>query len=164
MFGWPWPSNKVTVIEEINFCAHCLANFWILIRMKFSMLPQPVSLFKLIPKLFCKIYIQGWELYLRYIFNSGQCWDTGELICFKLCVILDMTKFDSMIPVCMTLTFIQGRKAAGQLELVLSVCSKVAWSYQNVCDVYIREMTAEMSYKYGEHGSFEHLLFLFIQP
>ena len=55
------------------------------------------------------IRTQGRELYLhdfiKYAFDIGLCWDTCELIPFKLFMMLDMIKFYSMIPFGMALTF-----------------------------------------------------------
>ena len=47
----------------------------------------------------------------------------------------------------------------GNLEFVRSLCCKVACQMFVMVD-YVRKMTVKKSCKYGEHGSFEHLLFL----
>ena len=56
--------------------------------MKFSMLPQPVGLLKLMLNLFFIIDIQGrelcWHDFMKYPYNIVLCQDTCELICFKL--------------------------------------------------------------------------------
>ena len=58
-------------------------------------------------------------------FNSGLCLDSYELMCFKIGVMLDMTKRYSLVPVCMTLIFSQGHKVTGRLEFVQFFCSNV---------------------------------------
>ena len=51
---------------------------------KFSMLPQPVGLLKLMLNLFCTSNIQGRELcqhdFVKYTFNFVMCQDTCERI------------------------------------------------------------------------------------
>ena len=79
-------------------------NFFLLIWIQFSLLPQPVLVSKLILNMIHVISIQGREVYLcdfiRYTFNIGLCMDAYELICFKLVIMLDKTKVYSisMIP------------------------------------------------------------------
>ena len=51
-------------------------------------------------------------------FNIVMYQDSCELICFKLCMILDTTKLHSLIPIWMTLMFIQDHRVTGKLELV----------------------------------------------
>ena len=82
------------------------------------------------------------------------CLDTCELICFKLGVMLDMTRLDSLIPVWMTLMFTQGHRIMGKLELWQSFCCKCLWRLDDV-----REMTEEVLC--DEYEPFEHLLFLY---
>ena len=54
----------------------------------------------------------------------------------------------------------------GTLELVLSLCCKVACSNSKSLMLVMVDcegmMTVKKSYKCGEYGMFEHLLFLFI--
>ena len=68
--------------------------------MKFSMLPQPIGLLEFMPILCCVIRTQRRELclhdFLRYIFNIGLHWGTCEQICFKLGMMLGVTKLYSM--------------------------------------------------------------------
>ena len=76
---------------------------------------------------FCKIYI----------FNIVLRLDTCGLICFRLGMVLNMTKFYSLIPVWMTLMFTQGYRVTGKQELVLSFCCKVAWSNSYIGDCWL---------------------------
>ena len=109
--------------------------------MKFSMLPQPVGLLKLMRKLFCTSNIQGrelcWHDFMTYMFNIVMYRDTCDPICFKLGMMLHTTKLYCLIPVWMTLMFSQGHRIIGKLELVQSFCYKVAWSNWNVCDGWL---------------------------
>ena len=72
--------------------------------------------------------------FLMYIINIVLCRDTCEPICFKLGMVLDTTTLYSLIPVCMALMFTQGHGGTGKLELVQSLCCKVAWSNSKVDD------------------------------
>ena len=132
--------------------------------MKFNMLPQPVGLLKLMQKWFAQV--QGRELcshkFLKYMFDIVMCQDTCIQMCVKLGMILNSTKFYSLIPEWMTLMCTQGHRVTGKLELVQSFCGKDAWSNSNVCDVdYVIKMTVTKSCKHGKYWTFEHLLFLF---
>ena len=60
-----------------------------------------------------------------------------EMICFKLCMVLDMTKLFSFIPVWVTLAFTQAWRVTGKIQLVLSFWCKVAWSNTNFCDAWL---------------------------
>ena len=77
--------------------------------MKFSILPQPVGLLKLTQTLFCEIDIQGREVclhdFMKKSFSTGLRLDTCDWTGFKLDMVLDVTKFYSMIPLWITLTF-----------------------------------------------------------
>ena len=147
-FGWPWLSFKVTVVWEIKTSVSILSEISLLIWMKFTILPQPVGLLKLLLNLVFTIKIQMrkhcWWCFIfygggkkkkkkKYIY-MGVCQDTCELIWFKHGMMLDRTKVCSMIPVLMILKFTQGHRVMGKLELVQSVCCEVAWSNSNVCD------------------------------
>ena len=74
------------------------------------------------------------------IFKGENCADTMksifqhtcEWICFKLWMMLSKTKCYSLIPVWMTLMFRQGHRIMRKLELVMSLCCKVAWSNSKV--------------------------------
>ena len=68
------------------FFAEILQSIW----MKFSMLPHPVGLLKLILNLVCTSQIQ--IDFVKHTFNIVLCEDTRESICFKLGV-LNTTKF-----------------------------------------------------------------------
>ena len=63
--------------------------------------------------------------------------DAWKAICFKLGMKLNMTKLYSLIPVWMTLMFIQGHSITGKVELVQSFCCKVAWSNADVFDGWL---------------------------
>ena len=76
----------------------------------------------------------SYVILLEYTFSTGLHPDTYEPISFKLGTILDTTKFCSMIPVRMTLIFIQGHSVTEKLGRVLSFCCKVALSNPSVCD------------------------------
>ena len=94
--------------------------------MKFSMLPQHVSLWKFMLNLFCTNDIQGrelcWHDFMKYTFNVVICQDTCQSVFFKLGMMLNMTNVYSLIPVWMTLMFTQGHRAMLKLELVHSFC------------------------------------------
>ena len=70
------------------------------IWMKFSLLPQPDSLLKLMPNWFCIRNNRGrelcWHDFVKYTINSVVCWDTCEPVCLKLGVMLDSTKLFSL--------------------------------------------------------------------
>ena len=76
-------------------------------------------------------------------------------------MMLDTTKLYGLIPVGMTLIFTQGHKAMGKLKLYSCCVVKLHETTQMFMIVgYVREMTVKTSYKYGEYGLFEHLLFV----
>ena len=60
-----------------------------------------------------------------------------ELNCFKLGVMLDITKLYSLISVWMTLMFTDGDRVMGKLKLLQSFYWKVAWSNSNVNDGWL---------------------------
>ena len=61
----------------------------------------------------------------------------------------------------MTLTFIQGHRITGKIELINHSVIKLHEVTQMFAIVdCVREMTSEKSFKYGKYGLFEHLLFL----
>ena len=97
-----------------------------LIRIKFSMLPQPVGLLKPLLNLFCTDDIEGrefcWHEFIKHNFNMVLCRDTC-----KLGMMLSTNKFYSLM-------YTQGHRVTGKLEFVQSFCCKVAWSNSNVCD------------------------------
>ena len=134
----------------------------LLIWMKLSMLSQPVGVLKVMLSVFCTSTIQGkelcWHDFIKYMINIVLCWDICEPICFKLGMVLYMTKLYTLIPVWMTLMFTQGHRKAG---IVQSVCCKVAWSNSNVHDYWLWKGSDCEKVLYGDYGSFEHLLFLF---
>ena len=132
-----------------------------------SMLPQTVDL---LLDLFCTRNNQGrelcWHDFMKYTFNIVPCQDTWEPICFKLGMMLNMTKHYNLIAVWKTLIFTQGQRVVGKVR----TCAVVVlwnWMMQLKCSwrslvEYPREITVMKSRKYGEYGSFDHLLFLFI--
>ena len=69
----------------------------------------------LIQNSFCIINIQERELclldFIKYAFNIGLHQDICELICFKLGMMQYMIKLNSIIQVCMTLTFTEGHRS-----------------------------------------------------
>ena len=71
--------------------------------MKFSLLPQPVGLLKLMLNLCFTSNIQGKELcghdLMKYRFSIVMCQDACERICFKLGMMLNETKLNNLIPV-----------------------------------------------------------------
>ena len=81
MQGYSWMRNQKLVVLIFSQMLQP-------ILIKFSMLPQPFGLLKLMLTLFCKIYFQGRELYKadfrKCTFNIGLCPDTYKLICSKL--------------------------------------------------------------------------------
>ena len=97
---------------------------------------------------FYKIYL----LTLAYVRTLMNC-------CFKLGMMLDMTKLYSIIPVWVTLTFSKGHRVTEKLELVQALSCTVAWSNQNVHDVWLCKGDDLEEVCYGEYGSFVHLLF-----
>ena len=70
---------------------------------------------------FAQLIFMGKELYIcdfiNYTFTFVQLPDIYEWICFKLGVMLDKTNVYSNIPVWMTLTFTQGHRLTGKVEL-----------------------------------------------
>ena len=84
--------------------------------MKFSLLPQPAGLLKLMLDLFCISDIDwrelSWRDFIKYKINIVMCWDACESICFKLGTMLGIPKLYSLIPVWMTLVL------TGKLDLV----------------------------------------------
>ena len=66
-----------------------------------------------------------------------MCHDIFEPICFKLDMMLNIAKLYSLIHVWMTLMFIHGHRASEKVELVQSLCYKVAWSNWNVHDGWL---------------------------
>ena len=60
----------------------------------------------------------------------------------------------------MTLIFTHGPSVTGKVEPIQPCCCKVVETTQRVMIVdCVREMTVKKFCKYGEYGSFEHLLF-----
>ena len=49
------------------------------------------------------------------LYNIGLRWDTNQPCCFKLGMMLNMTKLYTLTPVWMTLTFTQGHRIMGKL-------------------------------------------------
>ena len=142
--------NFVSVLWEISL------SVW----MKFNLLPQLVGLLKLTLNLVCTSNTQ-WTDYIKYTINFVLCCDTWELTCFKLSMMLDMTKLYNLIPVCVILMFTEGHRVTWKLKLVQSFCCKVAWSNSNVHDSWLCKGDDCEEVLCGEYRSFEHLLLLF---
>ena len=124
----------------------------ILSWMKFSLLRQPVGLFKLMLNWFYTSNIQRRELCWCDLMKSTfkiVIRDTGELICFNVDMTLNTSSLFSLIPVWMTLMFTQGGSVMGKVELVQSFCCKVAWSNSDVHDDYVGKVTVKKSCKWG---------------
>ena len=104
--------------------------------MECSLLAHPVGLLKLMLNLFCTSNIQEkelcWRDFIKYMINIVVCRDACEPICFKLDVMLGMTKLYNLIPVWMTLVFTQGHRIMGKLEFELPLFRKVALSNSSV--------------------------------
>ena len=77
---------------------------------------------------------------------------------FLRCMMLNTTNLFNLIPVWMTLTFNQGHRVMGKSRAGAIKWHEVAWTF--VMADYVREMRAKNVCKYGNYGSFEHLLFL----
>ena len=92
-------------------------------------------------KFICTRDIQGREVYwcdlMKYMFNMSMWQNTCETICFKLGMMLHTTMLYGLILVWMTLMFTQGHRITGRLELVKSLCCKIAWSNSNFCDGWL---------------------------
>ena len=77
-------------------------------------------LLKLIQNLVCSSSIQGrehcWQYFIKYMISIVLSPGTCKLICFKLGVMLDMTKLYSWIPAWMVLMFTQGHKVSHSVE------------------------------------------------
>ena len=136
------------------------------LHVKFSLLPQPAGLLKLMLNLFCTITIQGRELcwcdFMKYMFNSVMCQDICEPICVILGMLLNTTKLYCLIPVWMTLMFTQGHRVRESWNLCSHCVVKLHEAAQLFMMVdYVRKMTVKKSCKYGEYGLFERLLFSF---
>ena len=80
-----------------------------------------------------------WHDFLTYVFDAIICQDTFEQICFVLGMMLSTIEVYSLIPVGMTMMFTQGHRVMvmGNLELVQSFCSRVAWSSSIVHDGWL---------------------------
>ena len=83
----------------VSIFSQILMSIWV----KFRMLPQPVGLLKFMLNLFLQVVFKGENsadviLLYDYAFNVVMCWDTCLPICFKLGIMLDTTKFYSLIP------------------------------------------------------------------
>ena len=63
------------------------------------------------------------------MFNIIMCQDFCELICFKLGVMLNTTKLNSLNDIA-----VQASRVMEMVELVQSMCCEVAWSTSNVHD------------------------------
>ena len=102
--------------------------------MKFSMWPQSMGLLKLMLNLFCRSTIEGrglcWQNFMKYMLNVVMCQDTCELICFKLGTMPNTTILYSLIPV----EWPEGHRLTGKVQLVQSLCCKIAWSNSNIHD------------------------------
>ena len=76
------------MINKKTFFFSKFSRILLSIWMKFSMLPRPIGLLKLMLNLFCTHNIQGRELCsydcIKYMFYIVLRQDTCELICFKL--------------------------------------------------------------------------------
>ena len=131
------------------------------------MLSEPIGLLKLMLNLFYMSNIQGrelcWHDFMKYMINIVLCWDTCEL-CFKLGMMLDMSKLYGLIPVWMSVMLTQDHRVTGKLEILQSFCCKVAWSNLIVFDGWFcKGDDSEVQYgkhgsQYGTHRSSEHLL------
>ena len=96
--------------------------------MKFSMLPQPVGLLKLMLTFFFFFFCcaQYWreKTLLTWLQNirlaSFLKQDICVPICFTVSMMLNTTKLYNLIPVWMTLLFTQDQRVMGKLELVQS--------------------------------------------
>ena len=126
--------------------------------MKFSLLPHPVRLLKLL-LFFARVILKGESsagviFFSKYTIIIVMCQDPCEPFCFRSGMMLYTTTLCSLISVWLTLMFTQGHRVTGKLELCHSL-GKI-----NFRDGYIKEMTMKKSSKYGEYGSFQHLLFL----
>ena len=67
------------------------------------------------------------------------CIWTRKPICSKVGKMLDIVKLFSNIPVWMTLTVTEDHRVTGKLELVPSVCCKMAWSNRNISSVWLHQ-------------------------
>ena len=74
---------------------------------------------------------------------------------------INMSKLHFLITVSMTVAFTQGHRVTRKLELVQSFCCKVAVAQILTVVDCVREITSKKTCKYGDYGSFEHLLFLY---
>ena len=63
--------------------------------------------------------------FIKETLNFGLQLDSPELISFKLCIMINTAKLYSLIPVDMTLTFIQLDKVTRKLEHVQLFCCNV---------------------------------------
>ena len=107
------------------------------IWMKLSILPQPGGLLKFMLDLVCISTVQGRELcwcnLMKYRFDFIMCQNACKQIYFIFGLMLSTPKLYSLIPVWMTLMFIQDHRISGKLELMQSFC-KFAWSKLGVHD------------------------------
>ena len=69
-----------------------------------------------------------WCVFIKCTFNIVLFWDTCQLMCAKLSIMLSLSKLNSLIPVWLTLMFTHGHRATWKLELEYSSCHRDAWS------------------------------------
>ena len=124
-----------------------------LIWMKFSTLLWQVGLLNHKLHLFYMTSIQRRESFV------GD--DAYDPVFFKI-VLWEMMKLCGLMPVLMNFTFFQGHKVMRNVEIVLSICHKLAWSSQNIHCVYVG-VSAKKSCKQSKCGLFELLLFWFFK-
>ena len=67
-----------------------------------------------------------------------------------------------MIPVCMTLTFIQGHRITGKLVLVHLLLYSCRKQDMFMMVDFVMEMTVKRSYKYSEYGCLSFFVFVFL--
>ena len=97
-----------------------------------------------------------WYDFIRYVFNTGLCFDTNELICFRLGMMLVKSKFAVWFQfewhwLSFTVTGLQER---------WNLCSHSVVKLHEITDTvvmvkYVRKIAAKKSHKYG---LLEHIL------
>ena len=105
--GWSWPSFKVTIVWEIKHY-YCMRNQTLLHLLSCKFVDQfwcnlpccnkLLVLLEIMLNWSCMSSIWGRVDFIK-CFSSGLHWDACKLICFKLGLMLDLTKLYTMIPV-----------------------------------------------------------------
>ena len=99
--NWPWSSLKVTDVWEIKNLGVCFLRNFTFNLDEIQYVATTCRFVKVQAKFIVHKYCSSERTLLtwfHYTINIVLCWDTCEPICFKLGMMLDMTKLCSLIP------------------------------------------------------------------